>query len=113
MTGLSRRQFLMAAGAFWAEGTKPKFSGEFGLEIYSLRREAEKDLPATLAMIRKFGFREVEVSSLYGHSATDFRQLLDDAGLKATSMMADHARLTSQIDAVAGDAYLLGAEYVV
>ena len=84
-----------------------------GLEIYSLRREAEHDLPATLALIRSFGFDEVEVSSLYGHSAAEFRQLLDKNNLKATSVMAEHDRLARDIDSVASDAHTLGADYVV
>ena len=74
MTQPSRRQFLMATGAFLA-GARPKFSGQFGLEIYSLRREAQKDLPATLAMIRKFGITDLEVGELYGRSAQEFRRL--------------------------------------
>ena len=103
----------MAAGAFLTDGAKLKFSGKFGLQIYSLRREAERDLPATLALIRKFGITEVEVPELYGRSAQEFRRLLDRAGLQATSVMAAHARLAGEIQAVARDARALGAGYVV
>jgi len=84
-----------------------------GLEIYSLRGEAEKDLPATLALIRKFGFEEVEGGDFYGRSATEFRKLLDSNGLKLTSMMAAYDRLSRDINSVAEDAHTLGAEYVV
>lgn len=110
---VSRRTFLAAACAVLAARAQRKFSDQIGLEIYSLRGEAEKDLPGTLALIRKFGFKEVEVSALYGRRATEFRRMLDDNGLKATSMMADHDRLTRQIQAVTADAHTLGAEYVV
>lgn len=102
---------MAGASAVFCAGAKQKLS--FGLEIYSLRGEAEKDLPATLAMIRGFGFDEVEVSGLYGHSAAEFRRLLDKNGLQATSMMADHDRLARDIRSVADDAHALGAEYVV
>jgi len=84
-----------------------------GIEIYSLRREAEKDLPATLALIRKFGFKEVEGGDFYGRSAAEFRKLLDGNGLKLTSMMAAYDRLSRDINSVADDAHTLGAEYVV
>lgn len=113
MTTLSRRQFLMAAGASLVPAARPKFSSRFGLEIYSLRREAEKDLPATLAMIRKFGITEIEMGDFYGRSAQEFRRLLDQAGLKATSMMAPHARLAGEIESVARDARTMGADYMV
>jgi sugar phosphate isomerase/epimerase len=110
MFPLSRRTFLASAAAL-PTAARQRF--RVGVQIYSLRREAEKDLPATLAMIRKFGFTEVEVSALYGRSAADFRRLLDNNGLKATSMMAEYDRLAKALSSVADDAHTLGAEYVV
>lgn len=71
-------------------GAKWRFSGAIGLEIHRLRVEAEKGSPATCAMIRKFEITEVEVPELCGRSAAEFWRLPDDAGLKATSMRADH-----------------------
>ena len=113
ITQFSRRRFLMATGAFLADAAKPASSRKFGLEIYSLRREAAKDLPGTLALVRKFGFTELEVGDLYGRSSRDFRQLLDHAGLRVTSMMGTHERLGGQIRNVVSDARTLGAKYVV
>jgi sugar phosphate isomerase/epimerase len=110
---VSRRSFLSAASALVALGAKGKLSIPIGLEIYSLRTEAVKDLPATLAMIRGFGITEVEVSELYGRDAATFRRLLDQAGLKATSMMADHAALAGKIYSVAENAQTLGVGHVV
>src|SRR6516225_2589574 len=110
---ISRRTFLSAAAALLPAVAQRRFRDQIGLEIYSLRGNAEKDLPGTLALIRKFGFKEVEVSASYGRSATDFRQLLDDNGLTATSMMVDHDRLAKQLGAVVHDARALGAGYVV
>jgi sugar phosphate isomerase/epimerase len=107
---ISRRTFLASAAALPAAARQRL---NVGLEIYSLRRDAEKDLPATLAMIRKFGFTEVEVSALYGRTAADFRRLLDNNGLKATSMMSEYDRLAKAVTSVADDAHTLGAEYVV
>jgi sugar phosphate isomerase/epimerase len=111
---ISRRMLLACAcAALPATGKQKGGAGSFGLEIYSLRGEAEKDLPATLAVIRKFGFKEVEVSALYGRSAAEFRRLLNRAGLRATSTMAEYASLGKDADSVAADARTLGAEYVV
>src|SRR5262245_19995177 len=109
----SRRTFLTTLSALVALGAKRKLSGTIGLEIYSLRAEAERDLPATLARIRKLGISEVEVPGLYGRRAAEFRKLLDDADLKATSMMADHAVVGEKITSVADDAHTLGVEHVV
>ena len=62
----TRRSFLKATAGLCAalpvSGQKP--APRFGLQTYSLCYEARKDLPATLALIRKMGFEEVEVSGL-------------------------------------------------
>ena len=110
---ISRRTLLAAACGALPTGAIQKCAVSMGLEIYSLRGEVEKDLPATLALIRKFGFKEVEVPALYGRSAAEFRRLLDNHGLQATSMMAEYDRLGREVNAVAADARTLGAEYVV
>src|SRR5690242_17346425 len=78
---LTRRTFLAATCAMESAGAKREYPVPMGLEIYSLHGEAEKDLPATLALIRKFGFKEVEGGDFYGRSAAEFRKLLDSNGL--------------------------------
>jgi sugar phosphate isomerase/epimerase len=110
---ITRRVLLASATAALPGIAKPNPASRFGLEIYSLRREAEKDLPATLAMIRKFGFRELEVGEFFGRSAAEFERLLRQNSLRATSMMADYGRLDKALDSVAADAHALGAEFVV
>lgn len=92
---------------------KQKQSTRIGIELYSLRYKAEKDLPGTLALIRRLGFEELEVGEFYGRTVTEFRKLLDNTGLKATSMMAEHNRLGKETQSVADDAHTLGAQYVV
>ncbi len=84
-----------------------------GLQLYSLRYLAAKDVAAMLALVRKLGFEEVETSDFYGRNAAEFRKMLDAEGLKATSMMALYERLGSEIEAVIEDARALGAGYVV
>jgi sugar phosphate isomerase/epimerase len=112
-TLISRRSLLGAASALLPAVGQGKFLDQVGLEIYSLRDNAERDLPGALALIRKLGFKEVEVPGFFGRSAIELRRLLDDNGLTATSMMADHDRLAKQLDSVIHDARTLGAEFVV
>lgn len=108
----SRRIFLgsLLAAQSWA---KTSLLSRMGLEIYSLRAQAEKDLDGTLALIRKLGIRELEVSQDLGSSPAAFRKMLDHHDLKVTSMMADYRRLSADCDAVAAHAGALGAKYVV
>ena len=110
---ISRRSLLAATGAILPGCGQPKPAPRIGLQIYSLRYEAEKDLPATLALIRSLGFEEVEVPGFYGRTAAEFRSLLDEAGLRATAMGASYADLEANIGTVAADADTLGVEYVV
>ena len=108
---ISRRTLL--AGALPVLSFARPSNTPVGLELYSLRERAEKDLPATLALVRRFGFRELEVGELHGKTPREFRQLLDAHGLKATSMMAPYDKLLQDALAVGADARELGAEYVV
>ncbi len=52
-----------------------------GLQVYSVRVAAEKDLSGTIAKVAKMGYQGVEFAGWYGHSAKDIRKILDDNGL--------------------------------
>jgi len=52
-----------------------------GLQLYSVRGQCEKDLPAVLAAVKKMGYQGVEFAGYYGRNAKDMRKLLDDNGL--------------------------------
>jgi sugar phosphate isomerase/epimerase len=89
------------------------FRADVGMELWTYRHELTKDLPGTLAMIRKLGFTDVETASFYGRSAAEFRRILDQAGLKCSSLIAGYDKLDKNLDAVAADARALGAKYVL
>lgn len=84
-----------------------------GLELYSFRNQFKTDVPGTMAKVKAFGFREVEVAGTYGLSAADFRKLLDQNGLKAISLGADFEQLNNNVPQIVADAKVLGAKYVV
>ncbi|MFM7321978.1 MAG: sugar phosphate isomerase/epimerase family protein [Armatimonadota bacterium] len=52
------------------------------VQLYSVRHEAEADLPATLARIKAMGYEGVEFAGWYGHDAPSIRHMLDAAGLR-------------------------------
>ena len=84
MTASSRRQFLqtLAASAVvapmatrlgaQAAPTLP-VPGVIGLELYSVRQGMAKDVPATLKIVREWGFTEVEGGVFQGKSAAETR----------------------------------------
>jgi sugar phosphate isomerase/epimerase len=94
---LSRRDFLATTAASIAaagimgsgcmkEHTKTTAAPKrgvipVGLQVYSVRVAAEKDLAGTIAKVAKMGYQGVEFAGWYGHSAKDIRKILDDNGL--------------------------------
>ncbi len=67
-----------------------------GLQLYSIRRECERDLPGTLAEVAHMGYDGVEFAGYHGYSAEELRSLLDQVGLKCCGT---HIRL----DTLLGD----------
>ena len=63
---------------------------QVGLQIYSVMRELNADVPAGLKKIADIGYTNIELAG-YGnrkmgeYSVEDYRKLADDAGLKITS----------------------------
>jgi sugar phosphate isomerase/epimerase len=95
-----------AAGKFRSMG------GVLGLQLYSLRRQLEKDVPGTLAMVRDWGLTEVETAGFYGRSAAGFAEELKRAGLTARSAHAGYELLRDKFAQVVADAKALGVQYV-
>ncbi len=93
-----------------AQSTQP---APAGLALYSFRNELKADLPGTLAKVKAFGFRDVEVYWLFDLSAADFRKLLEKNGLKAVSLIASFEDLNNNVPKVVADAKNLGVKYVV
>jgi sugar phosphate isomerase/epimerase len=93
MSRITRREFigaatagaavLMAAPSSMLGATRKKLP--IGVQLYSVRGDFSKDVPAVLAGIKKIGYEAVEFAGYanYGSNADGLRKLLDDNGLKA------------------------------
>ena len=53
-----------------------------GVQLYSVRDAAAKDLAKILQAIKAMGYDGVEFAGYYGHDAKTIRKMLDDTGLK-------------------------------
>ncbi|MBN2981505.1 MULTISPECIES: sugar phosphate isomerase/epimerase family protein [Cohnella] len=58
---------------------------QLGIQLYSVRDRSERDFLGTIREMAEIGYRNVELAGIFGHSAREVRQTLDDAGLKAPS----------------------------
>jgi len=111
---LNRRGFLQlsiaAASGLAAARLLASERRSFGVQLYTVRQEAERDLPAVLEAIRKIGYTEVETYwDIYGHPAAELRRMISDHGLKVPSGHFNYDGLESKIDY----AKSLGVEYVI
>lgn len=98
-------------GADKAVGTGPGFKGPIGLQLYSLRGEFTRNVPATLEKVKGYGFTLVELAGTYNLPPERFKEMLDANGLKAVGGHFPFDAYRTNVDAVIRDAKALGLEY--
>jgi len=84
-----------------------------GLQLYTVRTLADKDLHGTMAAVAAAGYKLVETHELYGKTATELRAILDMHGLRSPSGHYGLAELQDGPDKVFETAKTLGQEFVV
>src|SRR5688500_15071984 len=84
-----------------------------GLQLYTVREAAAKDLPGTLRAIANIGYREVELAGIPPIAAKSLRAVLNDCGLTAPSMHASMVDLQAGLQQRIDYAKELGTEYLV
>jgi sugar phosphate isomerase/epimerase len=84
-----------------------------GLQLYTVRQDANKDLHGTLKQIAAIGYREVETAGFYGKPGKEMRRILDDHGLAAPSAHYSMGDLQKDLQAKIDDAAALGVQYFV
>jgi sugar phosphate isomerase/epimerase len=126
---IKRREFLINAGlALGALAIAPTFAFDskkraIGIQLWTLRDTLPKDVKGVLAQVGKAGFTEVETfgysadKGFFGTSVHDFKSMLDDNGLKATSNHFDFNSMikdgsTDLVKSYVETANNLGSEYV-
>ncbi|MFD1603077.1 sugar phosphate isomerase/epimerase family protein [Flavobacterium artemisiae] len=94
---ITRRNFIVTTGlAATAVLAAPSFAfsmkkREIGLQLYTLRDELPKDVKATLEIVSKAGYSNVETygfsikDQFWGLTPKELKKILDDNGLKAVS----------------------------
>ena len=100
---------IAIAGAFPTSAAG--FDEPIGLQLYSLRADFTKNVPASLEKVRSFGIRDVELAGTYNLSPEKFKQMLDANGLKPISGHFPFARYKADPEGEAKDAKALGLEY--
>ncbi|MEC7263210.1 MAG: sugar phosphate isomerase/epimerase, partial [Bacteroidota bacterium] len=132
----SSATMLMGLGACATPSYKSLDS--IGIQLFSLPKMLEQDLAGSLAMLHQMGYKEVEIygpypfsstaaqerwkqisptlgfsgSGFFGKTAAEFKTLLDEYGLKATSGHIDIVSLESNMPAIGEAIRTLGMDYL-
>ena len=134
----SRRKFIqnasvallgasMRPSALWSNTTNASKKNLIGVQLYSVREDMYKKPLETLTALSSMGFEYVEHANyvnrkFYGWSATEFKKVLSDLGLKMPSghtvMNANHwdntkKEFTDAWKRTVEDAAIVGQEYVI
>jgi sugar phosphate isomerase/epimerase len=84
-----------------------------GIQLWTVKAEAEKDLEGTLRRLHELGFREIEFAGYYGKTAAELGALLKSLGLEAVSTHIDADHIAANPDQIIADARTLGLEYII
>ena len=92
-------------------GVGHSFKGPVGLQLYSLRAEFTRNVPATLDKVKSYGIRDLELASTYNLPPGKFKEMLDERGFNAVSIHFPYERYAADSEAVAREAKALGVRY--
>jgi len=92
-------------------GVGQSFKGPVGLQLYSLRAEFTRNVPATLDKVKSYGIRDVELASTYNFTPSKFKEMLDERGFNPVSIHFPYERYAADPEALARDAKTLGVRY--
>lgn len=84
------------------------------VQLYSVRKDCEKDFPGTLKAVAEMGYEGVEFAGYYNKSANELRKMLDDLGLKVAgthiglnTVLGDELSKTIEFNRILGNKYLI------
>lgn len=85
-----------------------------GVQLFSVREECARSLPATLEAIAKMGYQGVEFAGYYNYSAAELRKMLDAAGLQCCgthigleTLLGDALESTVEFNRTLGNRFLI------
>jgi len=84
------------------------------LQLYSIRKDCEQDLPGTLEAVARMGYEGVEFAGYYGRSAKELRAMLDGLGLAVVgthtgldTLLGDRLAETVEFNRTLGNRFLI------
>jgi sugar phosphate isomerase/epimerase len=116
----SRRSFLVSAGAGMVAGSfmnRAMASHHekipLGIQLWTVKDEAAKDLEGTLKQVYAAGFREIEFAGFYNKTAAEIGALVKGIGFSLVSSHHNANDIYTKGDQILADAKTLGLKYVI
>jgi sugar phosphate isomerase/epimerase len=86
---------------------------QISLQLYTVREETARDMPATLRRISEIGYPAVEFAGFGGLSAGDLRNILDDLGLLASGAHVPYDSWETDPEAVITNMHTLDCAHAI
>jgi sugar phosphate isomerase/epimerase len=84
-----------------------------GMQLYTVRRELEKDFEGTLGKVAALGYKEVEFAGYFGHRPAEVRALLKRLKLDAPAAHMSLAELRGDLRPLLDAARTIGHKYLL
>jgi sugar phosphate isomerase/epimerase len=84
-----------------------------GLQLYTVRKNLERDFEETLRRVSAAGIKEVEFAGYFNYPALQIKKLLKKSGLSAPSAHIDLETLRRRLPEAIEDARIIGHKYLV
>lgn len=84
-----------------------------GMQLYTVRRELEKDFAGTLAKVAALGYREVEFAGYFGHQPAEVKTLLKRLKLDAPAAHVQLSELRGDLRPSIEAAHVIGHKYLL
>lgn len=102
-----------AENAFSINSAGREKLSKIGLQLYTVRKELEKDFAGTLAKVAAIGYREVEFAGYFTQSPKDAKKILDTNDLAAPSAHISLRDIRENLDKAIEAASITGHKYLI
>jgi sugar phosphate isomerase/epimerase len=84
-----------------------------GMQLYTVRRELEKDFEGTLQRVAALGYREVEFAGYFGHKPAAVKSILKRLRLDAPAAHMQLSELRGDLKTMIDAAHVVGHKYLL
>jgi len=84
-----------------------------GIQLWTVKDEAARDLEGTLRQVHAAGFREIEFAGFYGKTAAEIGALMKGIGFSLVSTHHNADDISKKGEQIIADAKTLGLRYII